>query len=214
MSEFDFDRSEEDDPGAGRSGTEWPGAGSFPSNRTAEWVDVRLEAYLDGDISPEERRRLESYVAAHPEGADQLRLARMVRHELGAIESPSCPPEVTAAVMAQARAEAARRRASIRSRFEELWAAFLRPTLAAASLAAIVIAGALVGGTPPHPTEQPAVNSAEVERALKETKWALAFVTEVSREAGQSIRRDVLEERVTQPIRKALGSAFDEEPKS
>lgn len=209
MSVFDSDRFSADGFGSERSGPD-----RSDHNNISGWFDAALEAYVDGELPSGERRRVESYAAAHPHAADQLRIAQTVRRELGAVESPACPPELTAAVMAQARAEAGRRTPSVSTRLAELWAAFLRPTLAAAALAAIVVAGALVGRTPPHPTEQAPAYSAEVERALQETKWALAFVTDVSREAGESIRRDVLEERVTQPIRKALGVAFDDEPTS
>lgn len=257
------------------------------SDSIAAWIDARIEAYVDDELPPEERQRLDAYLSADEAWADQLRLAQAVRAELSTIESPSCPPELAESVLSRVRAEpspetvhTARDRGAVRrwkladvvgARVEEIWAVFLRPALAVALLAALVVSAALMGrtGTEPAaiadarpastdaaPTSAPApadaeapvnsdatpanaeaapanagaaptnasaapprslaapvragdVTDPEVDRALQEAKWALAFVSDVSREAGESLRRSVLQERVAAPIRRALGAALD-----
>lgn len=268
----------------GRDGRMDPSARSAPSegggsDPIAAWIDARLEAYVDDELPPEERRRLDAYVSADEAWAEQLRLAQAVRAELSTIESPSCPPELAQSVLSRARAESprefvgtARDRGAVRrpkpadvvrARLDEIWAVFVRPALAVALFAALVVSAALVGRpggepasiadarppssesiadpapangeAPPTNTEAEPLNAEgapttsstatargpaaparagdvtdpDVDRALQEAKWALAFVSDVSREAGESLRRSVLQERVAEPIRRALGAALD-----
>src|SRR5690606_11552303 len=49
-------------------------------------------------------------------------------------------------------------------------------------------------------THDASYTSREVEQALEKTRWAIAFVSEVGKEARESIRKDVLRDRVTRPI--------------
>lgn len=287
----------------GRDGRMDPSGRSAPSegrgsDPIAAWIDARLEAYVDDELPPEERRRLDAYVSADEAWAEQLRLAQAVRAALSTIESPSCPPELAQSVLSRVRAESPREFVStardrgavrrpkpagvVRARLDEIWAVFVRPALAVTLFAALVVSAALVGrpgGEPasiadarppssesiadPAPANTDAVVSADppsntdatpangeapptnadasprnaqdapttsstatargpaaparagdvpdpdVDRALQEAKWALAFVSDVSREAGESLRRSVLQERVAEPIRRALGAALD-----
>lgn len=211
-------------------------------------MDDRLEAYVDGELPAAESERLEAIVAQDAVAARKLELARRVRDELAAAERPSCPPGVTRAVLALARAEAAgrkaerdraigrpaamrrpdapaarparlralwngRSRSAGRRNVRTVWTEVLRPSLATAALVALVVAAALIGRVPTTPPRDPPATAeatpAEVRQALADARWALAYVSDIGRRTGRSIRQEVLEERVAAPVQRAVGTALD-----
>jgi len=101
------------------------------------------------------------------------------------------------------------------------WTTYVRPALTTAALVLLVVAAALVGGSPrdaarvaehaPDPASMraPEATPAEVDRALQEARWALAYVSNVGRRAGRSIRQEVLEERVSEPVQRAIETGLD-----
>ena len=174
--------------------------------------DETLEAYLDGDLSPAEARRLEAFARIDAEAREDLHLARLVQHRLQALPPLVCPPDVTSAVFDYAR-RAARRGfvERIRSFLSANWATVIRPSMAVGILAAVVVVGTLNTRPIPEP-RQTAQTSEEVGKALDEAKWVLAYLSDIGLKAATSIRDDVLEERVVAPVNRALGAAFDDEP--
>ncbi len=170
-----------------------------------DWMDDRLEAYLDGDLTPEEAARFERGLSGD-DWAAELRRAASIRDGLHAMPLPECPPHVTRAVLREARRRA---RAEWLHRTREglthAWRLTARPALAMAVLVALVVVAALVT-RPPRPA--PGV---EVEHALAEVKWTLAYLSEVGRQTGASVHRDVLDAHVFGPMHEALG-AFAHDP--
>ena len=166
------------------------------------WIDDRLEAFLDGELPEAERAVLDGALRADPAWQAELALARRIRTDLRALPTPACPPAVTEAVLRHARrrspaawleriAEAARRHVA------GLW----QPSLAMAVLVAVVVAAAFLGRpAPPAPN----IASAEVEQALDEVRWTLAYLSEVGRKTGRSVREDVIGQRVVEPMQDAL----------
>ncbi len=181
---------------------------TFDENRFDEWLD----AYFDGDLSPAEVRRLEHVAANREELREELRLARALQHGLRSLPTPTCPPEVTTTVMAFARRDARRDLLErLRTAVASSWRTGFRPSLAVAVLIALVIGGALI--TRPRPAPQAtSASTEEVERALNEARWALAFVSDIGRRTATSIRDEVFEERIVAPLNRALDSAFEGEP--
>ena len=164
-----------------------------PENRPQDWMDARVEAYLDDALPADERVRFEQGLAdAHWDA--ELFLARQIRDGLRALPEPVCPPDVTAAVLAQVRREARaswleRFHAWMQQQFMVLW----QPALAMTVVLMLVVSAALIGRpTPPAP----AYAEAEVEQALAEIKLALGYVSEASRQTGKVVRDDVIAERV------------------
>ncbi|MCG8463096.1 MAG: hypothetical protein MI919_42985 [Holophagales bacterium] len=56
--------------------------------------DLRIEAYLDGELPDTDRRQLEARLETDPTFARELELARRIRTELRALPFESCPPSV------------------------------------------------------------------------------------------------------------------------
>jgi hypothetical protein len=75
-----------------------------------------------------------------------------------------------------------------------------------AVLVALVVVAALVT----HPP-RPAPGGVEVEHALAEVKWTLVYLSEVGRQTGASVHRDVLDAHLFGPMHEALG-AFTHAP--
>lgn len=174
-----------------------------------KWYDDRLEAYVDGELNEGDRRRMDAYARESDFASRQLRLARMVKTQLADIPWEVCPADVTRAVLVEARKDA--RRSILRFVLDETraaWATILRPSLSVGVLVAAILVGTLVGR---KDVEEIVATPQEIQRALDEAKWTLAFLSELGRETGQSIRREVIEERVAQPMQNAITTAFEDD---
>jgi len=154
---------------------------------SAAWMEARIEAYLDDDLPAEERAHFERRLSTET-WADQLALAEQIRAGLHRLPAPLCPAPVTQAAIRTARRETW---ADWRGRLTTIW----RPALAMTVLLIMVLSAALFGGrATPNPP-----NDMAVQRALTEVKWTLAYLSQVGRETGVSVRRDVLDPYFTPP---------------
>lgn len=159
----------------------------------AHWMAARVEAYVDDDLPPAERARFEAALADDPAWQHEVALARRIQVGLRALPAPPCPPRVLAALP---HADRPPRPAPLPRR---RWPT-LRPALAGLALVGMVALSALPGRRPAPP---PPVAEAEVEQALADVKWTLAYLSSVSRRTGEAVRRDV-EDRVVAPARAAV----------
>lgn len=170
-------------------------------------MDARLEAFLDGTLPAADREACAAALRADPAWQAELALARRIRQGLHALPVEPCPPAVTAAVLAHARRHAAPPWPERLAAWIDAQAAVLgRPVLAMAVLVLVVVAASLVGRPQPAPQTLAAASEAEVEQALAEVRWTLAYLSEVGRQTGRSVRRDVLEERVVAPVHEAIAA--------
>ena len=71
-----------------------------PPDSLHDWMDARVEAYLDDALPADEKARFEQGLAAADWNAE-LFLARQIRDGLRTLPEPECPPHVTEAVMAR-----------------------------------------------------------------------------------------------------------------
>jgi len=171
-------------------------------------MDEHVEAYLDGDLPLPDATRFEHGLAGE-DWAEAVDLARQIQAGLQAQPQLFCPPHVTQTVLREVRRRA---RASwiqrLQARAEARWRAMWQPALAMAVLVTLVVSAALVGRTPPAPGYE----QAEVAVALEDVKWTLAYLSEVGRQTGRSVRRDVLEPHVVEPMQRAVGIVMDHRP--
>ena len=188
--------------------------------------EERLEAYLDGELASEEARLLEAFAAVDTEAGRELHLAQAVQERIRALPQPICPPDVTSKVLAEARADARRSFvARLRSAASASWATILRPSLTMGAFVALIVGGTLIARSPNalSPNVEPpttggstaaAATPQEVAQGLDDAKWALAYLSNVGRRTATTIRDDVLDEHVVQPVNRAINAAFDDEEPS
>ena len=140
-----------------------------------DWMEDRIEAYLDGDLPEAERARFEALMALEP-WQREVALAIRVRDTLRSSPQPACPPHVVRSVVWQARW----------ARFMEYLGDFrlpaLRPALVAAVLIVAAFAALWINRTPPADVSQ-----AEIEQALSDVKWTLGYVSKTGRLTGASL---------------------------
>lgn len=181
----------------------------FNENRHA-WGEAHLDAFLDGDLPPDEAAAFARLLQEDDDLAAERWLAGQVRDGLRALPRPVCPPAVTQAVLAEARRSTWRsRQERFVGRLLDAWLSLWQPALVTAALVGVVVTAALVGRVPAPPP--PTAHAAEVEAALAEAKWTLAYLSEVGRHTGRSVRHEVLEAHVVAPVQEAVGALLDAE---
>lgn len=176
-----------------------------------DWLDARIEAYVDGELCPADGAELERYLTTGM-GEHDVRMSRRVRDGLRSLSSPMLPVGASRYVLERARAESDSVPVTwLRWIARGLWTPVLRPVFAMALLVLVVVSAVLIGR--PVPVEQISA-TAEVQQALAEAKWALAYVSHVGRETGSSVRSEVLQPHVVRPMQQALGIVLDEQHKT
>lgn len=171
-----------------------------PNALVCQTADSLLEAYVDDEIEAEDRRRLESHLAACAGCSAQLELARRICSELRELEPRSCPQQVTAAVVAHVEAHPSwsRRLAS--------WLA--PPRRWQPALALLLVAALGLGVWYAVNREAANQQAAEVARAEAEVKLALAYLGRISQRTGTAVGAEVLEDRVVTPIARSITEAM------
>lgn len=174
-----------------------------PSDPSAvdAWIDERLEAYLDGDLPPEEAAVLDRVLATSPTWHEQADLARSIRSVLREAPALRCPPAVTETVLrtawndVQAASSFDQRLGQAIDRVSEGlrtawagWTRWMRPVAVTAALVgAVALAGVL--GAPEHAS----VPETQVAQAREEVAWTLAYVSQMGRRTAEVVRRSDLD---------------------
>jgi anti-sigma factor RsiW len=177
-------------------------------------MDDRIEAFLDGTLPADEHAAFERHLYdVEDEWEMDLMLARQIRDGLHTLPEPVCPPHVTDAVLGYARQHAGPSwLAQFHMWMATQWTMLWQPALAMAVLLILVVSASLVGKPEQPGPPIAAVNEAEVQRALAEVEWTLAYLSDLGRQTGQTVRHDVIEERVVVPVQDALGT-LNERPR-
>ena len=168
-----------------------------------DWMDARVEVYLDEALPAGEQARFEHALPTDADWEAELFLARQIRDGLHVLPQPVCPPRVAEAVLAQVRRQAQLSWIDrLQTWIEEQWLALWQPALAMAVLLLLVVSAALIG----RPQQQTTYADAEIERAMQEVQWTLAYLSEVGRQTGKRVRDDVIAERVVGTVQGVLGA--------
>ena len=196
----------------------------FPSDSVPsdDWMDVRVEAYLDADLPAAERARFEHRLGQSAAWQQRVAQARRLQHALRALPAPACPARVTRQVLSQTVKAGTERNSQERPSWAEpvrAWAgrqarAFWQPALAMSLLVALVLSAALLGRSP-APSEGPSaehITEREVEQATAEVKWTLSYLAHIGEKAGASAQKALLEIPIVRPLHQALEPVLDGRP--
>lgn len=164
-----------------------------PNPRCA-WTLARLEAYLDGETLVEEVHQIDAHLEACATCARQLALARKVRQSLRELPRLACPERVVQAATARLRR---RRTAAWRPRLSRWLTGWRLPVWQPAAAVALVL---LVALAVDRRDREPEPTMAEVARAEREARFALAYVGQVGRSTGRTVRDQVIRTWVVEPL--------------
>lgn len=147
-----------------------------------------LEPFFDGDLSQEEEERLRFHLKGCASCAAELDLAGAIQRELRSLPLHDCPPEVLEKVRSAGGQVVAFPRARWFSPER------LRIAAAAALLAVAIGAGAFFA----RPVD-PGPDPEEVAQATAEARYALAYISKVSRQTGLELRDEVRRRHLGEP---------------
>lgn len=179
------------------------------------FVDEQLDAYFDGELGELDRVRVERHLTHCAACAETLAALELLRDDLRFAHPPeTCPPEVTATVLAFAQRDAAAGtpRPTLRERLAGLLAGLVptpswRPALAGAAAALILAVPLWFTLRGPRPAAEPGseLTAAELAQAEKEARMVLALVASIGEDAGDRVREEILTNRIVEPTRRAFG---------
>jgi anti-sigma factor RsiW len=164
------------------------------SERNCAWTQARLEAYLDGETLAEEVRELETHLEGCAACARQWALARQVQHSLRELPRLACPEHVVQAATARLRR---RQIAAWRSRLFRWLTGWRLPVWQPAAAVVLVLLVALAVDQRDRAQEPTA---AEVALAERQARFALAYVGQVGRSTGRTVREQVIRTWVVEPL--------------
>ena len=149
------------------------------SRDKAQHFDELLEAWIDGEISPDERQELLASAADDPALGDKLAAASNLQQALAGLQTESVPNNISRALHRIPRRQKKRR--SLKD-----W--LLHPNWAVA--AALVLF--LVGGTQLYQQQQrQQQQQAQLAQAREELALVLAYLEKINRSANQQIQTTV-----------------------
>ena len=158
----------------------------MPATSPCSWTQERIEAYIDGELTPAEQGRLEDHAATCAACAAELEDARRLVGALRTLPSLTCPDAVSQAL--QTRIRQARGKREVR---RWGWA------YAAAAVLAL-IAGYHLFDPEPVP---PAFSPQEITQARRQVEWTLAYLGDLNSRMGTRVRDDVIQPHLVQPLR-------------
>ena len=150
------------------------------------WVNDRLEAYMDNQLSPEEAQEIEKWLQQDDRWHEELTLAMHIRDELRSLKAPFCPPHVSREVIKHARKDLVGEYIQRGRRFLESWFLHWKPIMATVALlviTSVVIFRLELKQDVSHET----ISQVEVNQALDEVKWTLGYVSKTGRLTGDSV---------------------------
>lgn len=141
------------------------------------WTMERIDATLDGDLTPEDASRFEAHLRACSTCSAEMGFARLIQDALRDGASLRCPETVIASVKCELREnETTSKRVFLFPGQTVRWA------LAAAALLAVVAGWATFAGRSVPPTMiAQGPSPAEVLRAKHDLRWTFAYVGALTR---------------------------------
>ncbi|MCA9741525.1 MAG: zf-HC2 domain-containing protein [Deferribacteres bacterium] len=170
---------------------------------TCSDVQDNIEAYLDTALPEQEMQLIKLHVQDCHGCQGELKLAQRIQQSLRTLPPKPCPEVVTSSTLAAVRQQryAKWRNALLHKR---VW----RPALAGASF--LLLALLLLDRVFWHDTAPP-YSSEEVALAELDVKWTIAYLGNLGKKTGVTVRDQVLEPEVVAPLQEALRAVIGSE---
>lgn len=188
---------------------------STDNSATCDIVLEHIEAFIDGELPPEEVVIVETHVAVCRSCAEELSFARELQHELHSFTTLECPDRVIEAVYRHIEQQQAPVAVAAAGR-PSVWQSVLNwlsarpspafaPSLALGAVAVIVAGIWFFAGT--HPSETH--SRTEVAEARRQVEWTLAYLGSVNTRVTAVATGDVLQSYVVDPVHRAVEMAIE-----
>ena len=153
-----------------------------------EWVDERIEPYVDGELEPEEKQVMDMLLQQNPEYHKRVEAAKTLLLVLGDINIPECPPDITRQVSLWVLLDAFQQ--SLARLYQSVLVPAWKPAMAVAVMVCAIWFAIQLNPTTGVDTGSlsQAQSEEEVDQALNEIKFALGYVSRAGREAGASVQ--------------------------
>jgi anti-sigma factor RsiW len=159
---------------------------------SCEQVCDELEAYLDGEVSPERARMIEVHFVGCEDCAAEHALAVEAVGALRQLPTVSCPPTVVAA--AYERIESL-----TRPMRRPWWQIAWRPALAVGVAGVLLWITGLVGRQ--QMATRPQYTAMQIESARAKAKWTLTYIGQLSHKSAATLREELSDPNLAAPLR-------------
>lgn len=175
----------------------------LPDNPDRAWFDERVEAYVDADLPPAEMSVFAERLRRDGDLRRQVAIAERISLSLAARPRPvALPPLRDRLAAIPTTPDRFDRRSAGLSVVRMLrWPAGLAAAAALAFLTIRIGIDAPTHGAVPAATPY---TQAEIDKALREAKYALAIVSDAGKHAGQTVRETVIRRNVVDPVNRAF----------
>lgn len=173
------------------------------NSSSRKWFDDRLEAFVDGSLPPDEAARFQQVAMLDDELKTDIHLSRQIHSALQATPQEVCPPHVARNIMAHVRRDIrVTRWQRVQAFFLSLSPAQLKPVMVAAVLLLVAITTVQV-------TKEAAEPQAQVNQALDDVKWTLAYLSGVGKATGSTVKSSVIENQIVHPMSRSFSTILE-----
>jgi len=177
-----------------------------------EWVQDRIDLYLDGEAGRDETAALERHAAACADCTAEIDFARTLTSELRALPAHTAPAGIVERAEAAARAATASSSPSLGERVVAFLGAHvarhfdgvMRPAMAAMILVVVAAGVFVISQRGRVPAERNGYTEAEIAAAAEQARVAFAYVGHYAQRPVQVLRKDVMADRVVPRMQNAM----------
>ncbi|MBI4720190.1 MAG: zf-HC2 domain-containing protein [Chitinivibrionia bacterium] len=184
------------------------------SNNQCDQALERIEAYIDGELPPEDRNAFELHVGSCARCREELSYAEALAHELRALPPHRCPDHVIEEAASRAEAYAGGAGSTASGRLRARIGSYLRPwpkPVLASALIVIVAAVLIVQkherlpivGVPEQPAEF-SPSGKELQTARTDVALAFAYVRKYSARPIENAVREHIGDRVMRTVGESI----------
>lgn len=181
---------------------------STDKSLSCEDVLERIEAFVDGELPPDEAPLVEVHLNACRLCAEEVVFAREMQMSLRSIPHMDCPDRVIEAVYRHIEQESAPARTPVISRptlWDTIRSWFSSPRLAPALGFAAVVVVAGVWLLKPG-TKEP--SQAEIADAQRQVEWTLAYLGSVNEKVTAVATESAVQPYIVEPVQRAVETAL------
>jgi anti-sigma factor RsiW len=167
----------------------------FETNTEGAMYD-RIDAFLDDELTVEEREQLLLDAQEDSALAAELARAQALRSAFRGLDGVTAPPDMAPAVLDRVRrASLLENRPPVRRR---------PPVFRGVVAVAMIVVAVLLIVPGEVPRDQEVYTDQEIAQALEDVQWAFSIVSQVGERTGRIVRDEALVGRTIEPVRSAL----------